>query len=65
MKEAAGVCGGRGQVMEKVRECGLKLSREWRCLAKRRPPRKAMYDSSRCRFCEQAVLRGWNTFWFV
>jgi hypothetical protein len=28
MKEAAGVCGGRGQVMEKVRECGLKLSRE-------------------------------------
>src|SRR5687767_7919081 len=28
MKEAAGVCGGRGQVMEKVRECGLKLSRD-------------------------------------
>jgi hypothetical protein len=28
LKEAAGVCGGRGQVMEKVRECGLKLSCE-------------------------------------
>jgi hypothetical protein len=27
LKEAAGVCGGCGQVMEKVRECGLKLSR--------------------------------------
>jgi hypothetical protein len=28
MKEGAGVCGGRGGVMEKVRECGLKLSRD-------------------------------------
>jgi len=28
MKEAAGVRGGRGQVTEKVRECGLKLLRE-------------------------------------
>ena len=28
MKEAAGVCGGRGQAMEKVREYGLMLLRE-------------------------------------
>jgi len=28
LKEAAGVCGGRGQVMEKVRECGLMFWRD-------------------------------------
>jgi hypothetical protein len=28
LKEDAGVCGGRGQAMEKVGKCGLKFSRE-------------------------------------
>ena len=31
--------------MEKVRECGLKLSRDEGRRAKRRPPRKAMYGA--------------------
>jgi hypothetical protein len=30
LKEAGGVCGGRGQVMEKVKECGLMSSRDER-----------------------------------
>src|SRR4051812_38188095 len=58
MKEAAGVCGGRGQVMEKVRECVLKLSRDERCRSKRRPPREAGYVVSGCRFWERAVMAG-------
>ena len=42
MKEAAGVCGGRGQAMEKVRECGLKLSREDSPPDQRNAPQKAV-----------------------
>src|SRR5262245_56698076 len=40
MKEAA-VCGGRGQVMEKVWECGLKRPRDARLAAPGKAARKA------------------------